>query len=453
MVTLERTLNTQLQQQATKIQNLEAEVAGLETLIQNNHAESMAKVNQINTDVTAIKPAVANINTTANAIKTDTSDLKIELNNGVGLLSRDIGTLNSTFSSKLNSIETKQTTFEEYSKAKWDANELWQFNNRAAVTSTLTAAALEAPGRPLDQIKTSTITTQIKVEKAVEGYPPEALGDTEYSAAIAGGTAIAAGTVGYATWKGVNGGFKDLKNKLGKMINVGEIMQALTLITTFHNAINLSRDIGVTLFSVVDNSLNLLLKSMGVKDVDGEEISTSKSVSQFLDSTMKSIFGVQLWTEIKADWAAANRIVSAGNTLLWSIRELGDNTTALASLACENTGKIGNKLRQAGVIFDRGAWFPENYNRQSAWGIRMTNFLEGVQNTAEVFEQLTSTALSIQQNVTDIKENNEKFQKTLKEDLPKITENNKPISDDAIEALVQSLGAELQPEHLKNQDE
>jgi hypothetical protein len=55
--------------------------------------------------------------------------------------------------------------------------------------------------------------------------------------------------------------------------------------------------------------------------------------------------------------------------------------------------------------------------------------------------------------VTDIRENNEKFQKTLKEDLPKLTENNKPISDDAIASALASIGTEIELEHLKNQDE
>ncbi|MFB2897262.1 hypothetical protein ACE1CI_30470, partial [Aerosakkonemataceae cyanobacterium BLCC-F50] len=47
LATLERTTNQQLQQQATKIQNLEAEVAGLETLIKNNHAQSMQQLNTV----------------------------------------------------------------------------------------------------------------------------------------------------------------------------------------------------------------------------------------------------------------------------------------------------------------------------------------------------------------------------------------------------------------------
>jgi hypothetical protein len=450
---LEKSTRERIYQQAIRIQDLEAEVSNIATLIINNHAESMSKVNSIGTNVAATKTAVTDMSGNVSAIQTDTFNIRIDLNNGVGMLSRDIGTLNSVFNTKLTSIETKQTTFEEYSKEQWNDNAWWQTNNRAAVVATLTTAAVEAPGRPLDLIKRDVITTKEKLEKATEGVPSVGAADRDYTAAIAGGTAVAAGTIGYATWKGMNGGFKDVKKKLGSMINVGEIMQALTLITTFHNAINLSRDIGVTLFSVVDNSMNLVLKGMGVENADGEELSTSKSVGQFLDNTMKTIFGVQLWTEIKADWAAANRIVSAGNTLLWSIRELGDNVGTLATLACENTGKLGNSLRKSGVIFSDGPWFPENYTRGNTWGVRMTNFLENVQNTAEVFEQLTSTTLSIQQNVTDIRENNEKFQKTLKEDLPKLTENNKPISDDAIASALASIGTEIELEHLKNQDE
>ncbi|MFB2893765.1 hypothetical protein ACE1CI_12705, partial [Aerosakkonemataceae cyanobacterium BLCC-F50] len=324
LATLERTTKQQLQQQAVKIQTLEVTVANLETLIKSNHTETISKINS--------------------AVST------------------------------LGSIQTKQSEMDIFARTKWEINEEWQFNNRAAAVATLTTAAVEAPGRPLDLIKTSVTTTQAKLQVATEGVPSNATGDADYTAAIAGGTAVAAGTIGYATWKGMNGGFKDVKKKLGSMINISEIMQALTLITTIHNALNLSRDIGTTLFSVVDNSMNLILKSMGVTDADGEEISTSKSVREFLDNTMKTVFGVQLWTEIKADWAAANRIVSAGNTLLWSVRELGDNVGSLATLACENTGKIGNSLRKAGVIFNGGPWFPENYSRGNTWGIRMTNF-------------------------------------------------------------------------------
>jgi hypothetical protein len=101
----------------------------------------------------------------------------------------------------------------------------------------------------------------------------------------------------------------------------------------------------------------------------------------------RRIFGVQNWEALKARWAATNRILSTGSTLLWSVRDLMDNTQTLAEIAAENSAKVGNALRRAGAIFDVGAWFPENYSHRTILHRKLTNltqFLGTEQNLDQV---------------------------------------------------------------------
>ncbi len=239
--------------------------------------------------------------------------------------------VNSVKTELSNQLESFQADF-----AAADArNQEWQFNNRAATVATLTVAGVTAAAGLLDRTYKNT----------------EAIND---------------GVGGIRN--NILEGFEDMKDKfkkIGSMIDIGRIIDTITLITVIHNAAMLSSSLLSTLFQVIDNGLNIALNAMGIKDIDGQQVDSEKSFMGTFDAVAKRIFGVSTWETLKARWAATNRILSTGSTLLWSVRDLMDNTQTLAKIAAENSAKVGNALRRAGAIFDVGAWFPENYSHAS----------------------------------------------------------------------------------------
>ena len=297
--------------------------------------------------------------------------------------------------------------FKAQEAGEWANNRTWQFDNRAAAVATLVVAGVNAPEGLLD--RTHTAVNAVK----------QTVTDTATK---------------------MQQGFENMTQKfkkIGGMIDVGRIIDVINLITGIHNAAMLSRGLLETLFQVVDNGLDAALNAFNIKDIDDEGVDSRKALSTTLDNIGKQIFGVAQWTELKARWAAANRIVSTGTTLLWSVRDLMDNTQNLAEIAAENSAKVNNSLRRAGQIFDAGAWMPENYNYRTLLHRRITNlneFLGNTTNLAQVFEELTSTTIEIQENIQQIEENNEKFQKALKEGEKTIRPDNDPVKNEETEA-------------------
>ena len=290
--------------------------------------------------------------------------------------------------------------FKKQEEDEWKEDKQWRIDNRAAAVATLVVAGVNAADGLLDR----TNKTVNKIDDGIGGINDN-----------------------------IKKGFDDAKEKfkkIGAMIDIGRIIDVITLIGVIHNAAMLSSGLLNTLFEVVDNGLDAALNAFNVKSLEDEGVNSRQALSSTLDTIGKQIFGVQTWTELKAKWAAANRIVSTGSTLLWSVRDLMDNTQNLAELAAENSAKVGNALRRAGQTFDTGAWMPENYNHRTLLHRKLTNlneFLGGAQNLAQVFEELTSTTIEIQENINEINENNEKFQKALKEGEKVIRDDNAPV--------------------------
>ena len=377
-----------------RVAALEAELTGLRDIVTNGFSTVNDNVVTLDGNLREVQSNLARgIRMTAAStnelIKQETFGIK----EAVSSVKDDLG----------EQIEAFQTE----SQAEWLNNRQWQVDNRAAAVATLTVAGITAPDGMLDKtfkntgsIKETVTNTATKVQEGFDNMVQK---------------------------------FK----KIGSMIDVGRIIDVITLIGVVHNAAMLSRGLLETLFQVVDNGIDAALNAFNVKGLEDEGVDSRKALSQTFDSIGKSIFGVQTWTELKAKWAAANRIVSTGSTLLWSVRDLMDNTQNLAEIAAENSAKVGNALRRAGQTFDTGAWFPENYNYRTILHRKiagLNQFLGNATNLAQVFEELTSTTIEIQENLNEINENNEKFQKALKEGEKTIREDNKPVKDEEVEA-------------------
>jgi hypothetical protein len=129
---------------------------------------------------------------------------------------------------------------------------------------------------------------------------------------------------------------------------------------------------------------------------------------------MTNLLGAEKWAEIYAKFVRLNNIFRAGNQLLWSMREMADTTGSLAARSCDFVAQLANAFKSEGAIRPNFPWMSENNYRQSKIGQKLTESLEGIQNTVSVFNGLLSEIESGQRTAIEIVENKEKLEETLK---------------------------------------
>lgn len=242
---------------------------------------------------------------------------------------------------------------------------------------------------------------------------------------------------------------------MGRLIKT---MQVAHFLLDVHNAAMISRDLGQSFFSVVTSTIDNAVKFVddlpfvgNLFEID-DSFSSQQAIGSALDNMAKTALGESSWEAFKAKWAALNRITAHANTMLMSIRDLSDSTTTIAALGAEVTSKFANQARKDGLLSDDGKWYPENYSKQSAFRQKIQSFEEGAQgllNAAEYVEQLTGTLVQSQENYKQFKENKEAFEKSLKEDLPKVTAENEKIKASADSSKTDSQSPTISPDDLK----
>jgi predicted translin family RNA/ssDNA-binding protein len=204
------------------------------------------------------------------------------------------------------------------------------------------------------------------------------------------------------------GKMADFAGKTWDFLQIDRVINVLTFITALHNAYMLSNSIGQTLFSAIGNVLDVF----GIEDKDGNPLEVGEIVGKYTDSFFKKLFGVAQIEGIKAEWKKANRIYQAASNIIWSVQSIFDSMRSLTELAIENTGKIGNSLRKAGVVFEN-AYGPlvEKATARTAAQKRLDDINQGLSSV----EQAISTVDEAASTVKDVQENVEEIQKQQKE--------------------------------------
>jgi len=127
-------------------------------------------------------------------------------------------------------------------------------------------------------------------------------------------------------------------------------------------------------------------------------------------------------------------VYQSGANILFSVRSIMDSTQEVAQFTAESTGRIGNALKRAGVVFENSyKWMPEQVNGQNAFSRRferITSGLENIEDAAGALQNVTGEILSAQEELSEIRENREGFEAALKDLPPKAIQNNKPVLDE-----------------------
>jgi hypothetical protein len=207
------------------------------------------------------------------------------------------------------------------------------------------------------------------------------------------------------------GGISSVLDKAGKLVGktwdflqIDRVLNVLTFATALHNAYMLSNGLTQTLFSAISNILDVF----GIEDKDGNALDVGQIVTQWTDTFFKKLFGVETVDGIKKEWAKLNRIYQAASNIIWSMQSIFDSTRSLLDLAIENTGKIGNALRKAGVVFENAyGKLTEKMTARNKWQKALDEFAENAQNIENVISTVDEAAqevLSIQDTVKQLKD-------------------------------------------------
>jgi hypothetical protein len=227
---------------------------------------------------------------------------------------------------------------------------------------------------------------------------------------------------------------KERFDKLSERLKLPEIINALTLIVTLHNAAMLSRDLVSTLLQVISNGFAII----GLKDENGQPYDANQVIGREIGDWLKQILGEPVFNNLVFTWQKANRVYQASSNMYSSMRGMFDSARQVGEWTAENVGRIGNSLRKNGVIAeDSYPPMAENVSGIAAPNLKfqkMVDRLEGLTDAANSLSSVTGDVLSITQEVNQFREHQANFKKALEEQPPAPVKANKPVEKSEAES-------------------
>jgi hypothetical protein len=224
-----------------------------------------------------------------------------------------------------------------------------------------------------------------------------------------------------------NGGISGLLGKVNGLVGktwdflqIDRILNLLSFIGILHNAYFLSNSIADTLFSAMSSVLDAtgLDELLGLRKADDSPVDVKGLVGKFTEDFFKKIFGVETVNGIRIGWEKASRIYQAASNILWSIQSIFDSTRSLLDIAINNTGKIGNALRRAGVVFENAYGnLVEKATARNRYHKMMDDITEGamkIQDGVSSVEMVAINLVSIQDQVNQLGDQRKEVEDSIK---------------------------------------
>ena len=162
-----------------------------------------------------------------------------------------------------------------------------------------------------------------------------------------------------------------------KVTKADKIMTGVSMALTVHNAMMLSNN----LLATVSEATNMAFNALGIRDETDTEFDFGQAIKDKIDAVLSSVLGQANYDALTVRIAKANRIYQSSINLLDTTYSLFDSARTVAELTAENTGKIGNALRESGAVYeDAYEEFIEQVNPQNTSQRRLANFREGLES-------------------------------------------------------------------------
>ena len=186
-------------------------------------------------------------------------------------------------------------------------------------------------------------------------------------------------------------------------------LAVMNLATGIHNAAMLTRDIGETLGSVVDNIISLT--PLRFTNSEGSQVQFTDFVGSNFRALLVSVLGVENYTSLVLNWQKANTIYHAGMGVLNTTQSMLDPISSAVEYGMENVSKIGNSLKEDGVVSENS--YPAMDETIRARRVnrfqRLNDTLEGAENIASNLSSVTSSAVSIKEDYKQLREDAKDF--------------------------------------------
>ena len=198
-----------------------------------------------------------------------------------------------------------------------------------------------------------------------------------------------------------------------RVTRADKVMQAVTTAVTIHNGMMLSNNLA----STMSEALNVSLNALNIRDETNAPIDIGSFVSNKLQTMLTSLLGTENYAALTARIAKANRIYQSSVNTLHAINDLYDSARSVAELTAENTGKIGNALRESGAVYeDAYDEFTEKINPQSKAMRNLEKFrgaIDGISEPIETISQVSSEIIEIRENYQQLTEAKEEWKEEI----------------------------------------
>jgi len=220
----------------------------------------------------------------------------------------------------------------------------------------------------------------------------------------------------------LKGGISGKLNRIGDVLSQSPVISWINLLVTLHNAGQLSASLAATL----GDTLSLKLNTFVFKDSESQQIDVNKVIGETVSGWIIKIVGLQRYTAFKQELALWNNIYRSTANIVNTVRSIGDSTNAIASVAAENSGKIGNALLKDRIIAeDSFTWMSENVTPSSAVVDRLNN----LDDAANALTMVLSETVNVVEAKKELDEQTKKFEEDLEQLDPRTRPHNRPIKE------------------------
>ena len=244
------------------------------------------------------------------------------------------------------------------------------------------------------------------------------------------------------------GGLVGAVKKLARSQKVQQAIGALNLITTLHNAAMLSTSLAQTLGDVTSQALTAIGRVFGFAG-EGEAIDVNQIVGQQANEFLEGLLGKEVWDGTKSTWKKANRVISTGASVVWTVRSMFDSMRDISEWTASNLGRFMNSAKRSKVVGDKDyPWQSENVKAQGRFARAVEQYrerIDSLDDAASSLNAVTGNVLSIQDEMKEIVEQKDAFQKAVTDLTAAKPTANTPISDAAAKQEKASKGPEEIP--------
>ena len=226
---------------------------------------------------------------------------------------------------------------------------------------------------------------------------------------------------------GVVTGIDTFVKKAWKATRMDKVINLITMIAAVHNAAMLSRNLAETLGELASQVLGVF----GITDETGSPIDVNAIIGGTITTTIKALVGESVYNGVSLAWNKASRILSSASQIVWTVRSIMDSSLEIAEWVAENTGRIGNALKRWGVVGPKSyPWMTEKVTAQALWRKRFDSFIEGaeaLEDAASSLGTVVGEVRSIQEEVSEVGEQRQRFEDTVRDAIPTTPPDNQPI--------------------------